>query len=301
MTQGAFRLDTSSGIREIAEYVGDDGRSARFVFMHLPRGKAKTGVVICSSVHAEFTRNYRREVLIGRSLAASGIAVLRFHYRGQGNSEGENADTTFDSMVEDAVWARARLLATTDMERCVFFGTRFGGLIAASVASADNSPVVLWDPVVAVRDYFRDIFRAARVQAMRGGNDAAFSRDLEEELRAMGSVGVLGHTIGKGLYETSRRCSLDALLGPWKRKMLLLRMGRDPRNDSALDSVIGRWRTAGFEIDEFRLARREPWWFSAGEATALEAAERPRQVTVDWIRGCSEDHGHDIDISGLPL
>ncbi len=46
---------------------------------------------------------------IGRALAARGIAVLRFDFTGLGNSEGDFANTTFSSNIEDLVAAADRL------------------------------------------------------------------------------------------------------------------------------------------------------------------------------------------------
>lgn len=47
---------------------------------HLPATQPIRGEVICSPLHAEFLHKYRKEVMLAPSLAASGLAVQRFHY-----------------------------------------------------------------------------------------------------------------------------------------------------------------------------------------------------------------------------
>ncbi len=51
------------------------------------------------------SKDYKGVVRVSRALAAEGIAVLRFDFTGLGESEGEFAQTTFSSNVEDLVMA----------------------------------------------------------------------------------------------------------------------------------------------------------------------------------------------------
>jgi len=84
----ATRLDAGGSIEE-ASFIGPEGR-AMFAFLHLPDGAPVLGgLVVCSPMDAETLRHYRKEVLLGRMLAPRGVAVLRFHYRGAGNSDGD--------------------------------------------------------------------------------------------------------------------------------------------------------------------------------------------------------------------
>ena len=51
------------------------------------------------------SKNLRAATNISRSLTDAGIAVLRFDFTGLGQSEGEFADTSFSSNVEDLLAA----------------------------------------------------------------------------------------------------------------------------------------------------------------------------------------------------
>src|SRR5215469_15071329 len=74
-----------------------------FVAVASPEGPASVGAVICSPLWAEQMKNYRREVLLGRALAARGFVCARFHYRGVGHSRGDPQAIDISSMTDDAV------------------------------------------------------------------------------------------------------------------------------------------------------------------------------------------------------
>jgi pimeloyl-ACP methyl ester carboxylesterase len=116
-----------------------------FTYLHLAGFPAAR----CSSalLAREFAHNYRREVLLARALAVAGQAVLRFHYRHTGNSDGDGVDLTFDSMREDALGAIDALRSQAPKGPLTILGTRWGSLIAAAAAAHHpDAAVVLWSP-----------------------------------------------------------------------------------------------------------------------------------------------------------
>src|SRR6185295_6117614 len=108
----------------------------------------------------------------------------RFHYRGNGNSDGDEAAVTFDSLVADARDAANALKAWTGVREVTFLGTRFGGLIAAAAARLEGArDVVLWEPVLEARGYFREANRARLVQsASRGEGQGSTYEDMLAQL-----------------------------------------------------------------------------------------------------------------------
>ena len=119
-------------------------------------------VIICPPVHADAAKSYRSEVVLARALAHQGFEVLRFHYRGQGHSDGDSSMTTFESMTEDVIMALSFLRSRIETSRFAVIGCRLGGLVAAAVASLHDSsaPLVLWEPVLEPRLYLREAIRA---------------------------------------------------------------------------------------------------------------------------------------------
>ncbi|SER96140.1 putative redox protein [Lentzea xinjiangensis] len=74
---------------------------------------------------------------IARGLAARGVAVLRFDFTGLGQSDGDFANTTFTSNVDDLVCAAAHLRDTIGAPT-VLIGHSLGG--AAVLAAAHRIP-----------------------------------------------------------------------------------------------------------------------------------------------------------------
>lgn len=76
---------------------------------------------------------------IARALAAGGIAVLRFDFTGLGNSDGDFANTSFSSNVQDLL-AAAQALEQSHAAPALLIGHSLGG--AAVLAAAGQLPSV---------------------------------------------------------------------------------------------------------------------------------------------------------------
>jgi hypothetical protein len=273
-----------TGTREIAEFLGD--RPPRALgFAHIPASTDRLGVVICAPLYAEFIRNYRREVDIARGLASRGVAVQRFHYRGQGNGEGDDTITSYETMEEDALAAAQRLVDLSGVGRLAFFGTRFGALVAAATARHfEGSPVVLWDPVTDGHEYFRGLLRALHIRGLKHGSDPLLSSgDPVGRVASDSSIDILGYTITGSLLETGGRRALAEEFPLSPRKVLVVRFGKNARQDRKLDELVDAWHTAGHHVDDRSVGRPEPWWFSAGPLVRLEILNEATSLTIDWL------------------
>ncbi len=83
------------------------------------------------------SKNFKAAVNIARALARARIAVLRFDFTGLGESEGDFADTTFSSNVDDLV-AAARFLEREWEPPTILIGHSLGG--AAVLQAAHRLP-----------------------------------------------------------------------------------------------------------------------------------------------------------------
>jgi alpha/beta superfamily hydrolase len=281
----AVRVDPGAGVRKEVGFFGN-GRSRMFASISLPAvGVARAGVLICSPLQSEFLTNYRREVLLARALAARGVAVARFHYRGTGHSDGDGRDITFDTMREDASEAATWLLDTARVEDLGFFGTRWGALIAATVAAnAESAPLAIWDPAVDGETYFQEVFRFRTMSRLSRGNGDA-SRDALDEVEQVGYADVFGFAIDRGIFRSASGRRLVEELG-WKpRPVMLLQVDRHRHLKNEYTDLVASWDRAGFSVDVRLIQGQEAWWFPGTQfqEAALERSDNMVASTAAWL------------------
>ena len=126
-----------------------------FGMAHLP-DEARAGIVFCHPFAEERKSAYRAMVEAARAFCEAGIAVLRFDYRGCGESEGEFRDATVSTRQADIERSMVLLAELSGTGRVGLLGLRFGSLLAASVAEKCGKVpfLVLWEPVTDGKSYF---------------------------------------------------------------------------------------------------------------------------------------------------
>jgi len=114
---------TGQKLAALLDLPADDEPSAYALFAHC---------FTCS-------KNYKGVARVSRALAAEGVAVLRFDFTGLGESEGDFAETTFSTNVEDLVSAARHLERAYKAPR-LLIGHSLGG--AAVLQAAVQIPSV---------------------------------------------------------------------------------------------------------------------------------------------------------------
>jgi pimeloyl-ACP methyl ester carboxylesterase len=259
---------------DVVEFFGPPGaRCAGFT--HVPDAEPVAGLVVCSSLFNEFTKNYRREVSLAHALAST-VAVQRFHYRGTGHSDDCAGGPTFESMLDDTMAAVDRLRALSGVDRVVVLGTRLGGLVAAAASTAlGAAPVALIEPVVEPAKFFREGFRANLAQGVKGRNPGATVAAQLDQLRAAGHIDVVGDTLRVGLYDSIIDRTVVGELGDDARPVLLAQLGGDQPLRTDLEAAVTSLRDRGFDVETRCLGRREMWWFVDERDFFGAEAERP--------------------------
>jgi len=274
MSTGA-RAGTSATLRgdgsnDVVDWTTVDGCRVHRV-RHVPDGAARAVLVVCSPVAAEFDDDYRREVLLGRRLAAEGVLVVRFHPRGTGNSDGDPADLSFTTMLRDT----AELLASARGEvdgPTGLLGTSLSALVAAQAArDARAAAVILWQPPLTGRAYFREAARSRQVlQIAEPTADGGASPILKvpDALERDGWVDIAGYAVHRRLHDSFVDVALDAPFASGTR-VELLQWGRtelDPR----LAAVGTDWEHGGAIVTSTTIPDAETWWFRSGPLGVAE-------------------------------
>jgi hypothetical protein len=287
-SQPGLRVDTRAGVREEVVSFGPDGQRM-FACTHLPLTKPTGGVVICSPLHAEFLHNYRKEVMLARSLATSGLAVQRFHYRGTGNSDSGTEDLTFESMLADTLAAVDFLGTRCEADGLAFLGTRLSALVASAAAKGfDRAPVALWEPVLDPEDYFREVFRAASIRDLKrelkndvptGQSNRASAHQLERN----GSVDVLGYEVHRNLYRSFLARRFPDELGEKRRDVLLVQLDRKQELSGDYSNLQRTLQSKGFSVEARAIWANEHWWFSGNPSHSASTLRTVVGATAGWL------------------
>ncbi len=278
----ATRIDEKLGFVEQAGFF----EGGLFGVSYKPNTPTHGAVVICPAILSEYDHTYSIDVSLARALAARGIAVHRLHYRGSGHSDGEPSEMTFQTMLEDALAASARFSAEVGVEQPLILGVRFGALVAAAVADAGGgAPLVLWEPALGGRAYFRDAWRADMMFQINEGVKPATRDAFPALLERDNQVDVLGYPICKALYDSALERSLVEEAGAGARRILVLRGGPPASARPKLDEAVEELRGRGCEVDVEVLDDALILWFQGPE---MRRNARPHVAeliarTVDWV------------------
>jgi fermentation-respiration switch protein FrsA (DUF1100 family) len=153
------------------ELITAAGEGARIHGMiHLPADAAGPvpGVLLLHGFTGSSSADNRLLVRQARLLADTGIAALRFDFRGSGQSEGEFADVTISGEVDDAV-IMLRVLAdhpAVDAGRLGVLGLSLGGAVAGCLLGRIQPPraLVLWAPVAAPHELILRVAAASGIK-----------------------------------------------------------------------------------------------------------------------------------------
>jgi pimeloyl-ACP methyl ester carboxylesterase len=281
-----LRHDPALGVIEKVGFLPSDGGDI-FATFSLP-AVAKGALVVCCSLYEDFMRNYRREVLLSRRLAARGFAVARFHYRGSGNSQGDPRGLAFDGMVADAGTVGRFVRELVNSPSVAYLGTRLGALVAAAASAAGGAaPLALWEPVIRPTAYFREAFMASTIRDVkRDVEGGAPMQALIDTLRSEGSVDLLGYTLTRSLHDDLASRSLPEEIGVLGRPVLLVQIASERRLSGTHERLAATLTSVGCDVVVDAVEAEQSWWFTGGAWKAEEARDGSKaliELTGDWL------------------
>jgi alpha/beta superfamily hydrolase len=195
---------------EIPAYVDHEGQRL-YAVLHPARETRRALVLVAGPFGAERERAYLTAVHWARRLARRGYDVLRFDYRGLGESTGDFEAMSLAAWKKD-VAAAARVLRQRDVEApLILHGLRLGGLLAAELfAEGVGDGLLLWAPPASARSHLwetlrRNVFTDMVVSpTSKPKTREAYAAELEAGRR----VNVEGYVWTPELWRESERWTL---------------------------------------------------------------------------------------------
>jgi hypothetical protein len=170
------------------------------------RVRGPGAVLLVGAMGLERAHSHLVWVRWARYLARRGLDVLRFDYRGIGESTGEHRELTLDSCVEDVTRALELLRELHPNSPITLHGLRGGALCAARVFAAQSGQsLLLWEPPPSARvmllEKLRNKLAADFAQGPRGVRRTR--QDYIEDLEAGELVDVDGYAWSRGLWRSA--------------------------------------------------------------------------------------------------
>jgi alpha-beta hydrolase superfamily lysophospholipase len=149
-------------------FFGPDGR-VLFGWFHPPQAPSRrTGVVLCNPIGDDYVRAHRALRHLAEHLSRAGFSVLRFDFRGTGDSAGSEHDPArVRAWRADVRIAVDELRALGAVERMAVVGLRLGATMAMSALGEHPvDSLVLWSPYPNGGAYVRETTQLHRMQML---------------------------------------------------------------------------------------------------------------------------------------
>lgn len=247
-----------------------------------PAGSAALGVLLCSPPFEERKGAQRVLVDAARALSDAGCAVLRFDYRGCGDSSGDLPGFTLEDWRADIAAASRFLGDQAGVGRIGRLGVRLGAalMLEAAVPGDRVAFSVLWAPVFNGRQYFDQELRRKLVKEMVTFGQSRVTRGaLLKSLEEGRSVDLDGYEVTPALYRGISAIDLPALTHPVAGPRALLVQVAPATEPSREMLRLQEGLCNAGTAAEFIGVSEDPFWSLVGLVECPSLVSR----TVQWI------------------
>ncbi len=257
-----------------------------FGVLHTPAVRDRgVGIVLCDPFGEEKHYTYRTFVNFARRACDEGFHVLRFDYRGNGDSAGEREDNTPARLLSDINRAVDLMTGRLAIRRVGLLGLRLGGTLAALAANTDPRTefLVLWAPVMRPKEHFDGLFRQDLIAASWSGNGTKMPRQPMEVLEAGELLEMRGCTLNKRAYTEFAGIDLADLDWGSVGQCLIADVTRDSRR---YDEVAKRLRStlaSGRDEPEISVVEESEFWTSDYVYQGTSPDELCSE-TLEWLK-----------------
>jgi len=240
-------IDGQANIGSESPFFFPNGGRDLFGILHRAVSPANgRGVVMCYPFAEERLWAQRVMVTFARVLAGEGYAVLRFDYMGNGDSEGNFADSSVETSISGIIaaiqWMKESVHGIREVD---LLGLRLGATFAALVAMQVDivSRLVLWGPILKGNSYMQELLRSSLVHQMATYDRILHDRkSLVQMLLEGKTVNIDGYDICRETYEQISGIDLEKPEGIISGPCLIVQIDDRPKEESsAYRRISERW------------------------------------------------------------
>lgn len=259
-----------------------------FGYLHTPvrqtgsDGDTGYGMVLCHPFGDEHIAAYRTIRNFAVRFCQEGFFVLRFDYRGYGDSEGEFKEVTHDKQVSDIRKAIEVLQSMTGVKAVGLLGIRFGGILAllTTQLEPDVRFVIMWAPILSPSLYFQGILRQQTFSLMVNKEKRKTFEDLLVELNQNGKIDIGGYYLSEKAYTAFCGIDLMKLLQQTGQPVHIVLLEDDV---TAIDrSILDQINTIGKSNVRTAVVHGEPFWRHVRDQIA-SPQNGFLQETINWL------------------
>ncbi len=265
---------------------GDDTLSG---MLYRPEGKPRYGLLMCHPLFEERKSAHRVMVDAARALAAAGGLVLRFDYRGCGDSTGEFTAFACPDWRDDIGRAARFLTEQAEVKHLGLLGLRLGASLAFEAAQTIPSAgfAVLWEPILNGRRYFDQELRRKLVREMvTFGQSRETRATLLKDLEDGKPIDLDGYAVTARLVDGINAIDLIPAAGRAPRNVSLVQVARTGVASRELTGFKEALLAGGTAVDLIA-AEEDPFWNLVGLVECPSLIEKTRE----WISGV-QDRGN---------
>jgi pimeloyl-ACP methyl ester carboxylesterase len=240
----------------------------------------QTALLFLPPIGLEYNLSHRTVVQLAQMLADAGFPILRFDYRGTGDSSGEFDACSIDNWLTDASLALEQLRRRCAGASIGLLGLRLGAGLAYALTAreAEVKTLVLWAPMKTGKSYLRELNKRHRLWLKRVvidpspiGNEEGPIGNKEgpigdEEGESAAEFERLGFIFSRKMVAQLQSFDLALLDPPPVEEVLLFDSSPRTPDEQALP---GRIESAGARITVLP-AGDVSFWFDLGAAVPHE-------------------------------
>lgn len=260
----------------------------------------KEAVLFCHAFAEEKAVSHRILFEFAMALCRQGYPVLRFDYRGCGDSEGDFNEMSLSSQLSDIRQACNFLLEYPGVDRLCLFGLRLGGTFAALVAEDDPRirDLVLWEPIIEGQGNLDQFLRLQVMADNKEQGKMGTRQQLLEKMQAHGSIDILGYEISASCFWDLSGVDLMSRVARFSGNIQVLSINKRGRPRKELESLVHVYAGQGAH-GQSSTVKDTPFWSDPNnpwrEFAFWHGHEALFQRSIDWLNtmndpeSCTED------------